>query len=284
MNGNLVKYLVLAATFIFIYEFAMSEKLQNVTNVQNPVAETQFSGRTPGLNVPDNLDYSDVIDKIRAEEGMLPSKRHVSQTNFFSSKGMTASECLSVANESAKLAKTVSDPDERTFLLLKALFFTDASLKGNPADKSLLVKAGMLACDLKNRTTAKKYLMKAYALYPEDPSILKAMGDFSYSFDEYNTALEYYKAALAGGLLKDEETNIATAQCYSKLGDSENALLYWQIVLYLNPDSVLAVQKISEIDKTFSASGKSDEFSESQENSHSSDIDSIIEKTFEIKN
>ena len=46
--------------------------------------------------------------------------------------------------------------------------------------------------------------------------------NFNFSFQEYSTAVEYYKLSLASGNLRDFATNLQTAKCFEKLGDLEN--------------------------------------------------------------
>ena len=70
--------------------------------------------------------------------------------------------------------------------------------------------------------------------------------DFFFNFQEYSTAIEYYKLALASGLLKDLRTNLSTAKCYEKLGDLENAKLYYQICNHIDSSSKRVKEKINE--------------------------------------
>ena len=58
--------------------------------------------------------------------------------------------------------------------------------------------------------------------------------------------MEYYKLSLLTGLLEDYETNIRVAECYEKLGDFENAEIYYQVVNYINPKSQAAQNKVNE--------------------------------------
>ena len=81
---------------------------------------------------------------------------------------------------------------------------------------------------------------------PSDPKLQRAMGDFFYSFQEYSTAIEYYKLALASGLLRDFDTNLQSAKCYEKLGDLKNAELYYQICFHLNAKSKEVMNKLNE--------------------------------------
>ena len=81
---------------------------------------------------------------------------------------------------------------------------------------------------------------------PSDPKLQKEMGDFYYSFQEYATAIEYYKLSLASGNLRDFETNLQSAKCYEKLGDLENAALYYRICNHLDASSRKVMNKINE--------------------------------------
>ena len=83
---------------------------------------------------------------------------------------------------------------------------------------------------------------------PSDPKLQRAMGDFFYSFQEYSTAIEYYKLALASGLLRDFDTNLQSAKCYEKLGDLKNAELYYKICFHLNSKSREVMNKLNEYD------------------------------------
>lgn len=111
------------------------------------------------------------------------------------------------------------------------------------------------------RAEAKLYVLKAYNMKPYEPKLQKEMGNFYYSFQEYSTAIEYYKLALASGLLKDFETNLITAKCYEKLGDLENAELYYKICNHLNPNSKRVANKLNNYD-----SKKHDDNSQELEN------------------
>jgi lipopolysaccharide biosynthesis regulator YciM len=98
---------------------------------------------------------------------------------------------------------------------------------------------------LEDRAEAKLYVLKAYNLNPSDPKLQKEMGDFFYNFQEYSTAIEYYKLALASGLLRDYDTNLQTAKCYEKLGDLQNAELYYKICNHLNSKSKEVMNKLN---------------------------------------
>lgn len=91
------------------------------------------------------------------------------------------------------------------------------------------------------------YLMQAYNINPDNPKVAAALGDYNYMNEEYIIALEYYKLALLSGYLKDIETNLKTAKCYEKLGDKENAILYYTIVSSLVPNSAAAARGLNGI-------------------------------------
>ncbi len=99
-----------------------------------------------------------------------------------------------------------------------------------------------------DRAEAKLYLLKAYNIKPYDAKLQREMADFYYNFQEYSTAIEYYKLALASGLLRDFDTNLATAKCYEKLGDLKNAELYYQICYHLDAKSKRVMNKLNEYD------------------------------------
>ena len=88
------------------------------------------------------------------------------------------------------------------------------------------------------------YVVKAYNIDPANPNLQKAMGDFHYSFQEYSTAVEYYKLSLASGNLRNFETNLQAAKCFEKLGDLENAKLYYQICNHLDSSSRRVLNKM----------------------------------------
>lgn len=97
-----------------------------------------------------------------------------------------------------------------------------------------------------DRREAKLYLLKAYNTNPADPKLQREMADFFFNFQEYSTAIEYYKSSLASGLLMDFDTNLKTAKCFEKLGDLKNAELYYQICNHLNSKSKQVKNKLNE--------------------------------------
>lgn len=115
----------------------------------------------------------------------------------------------------------------------------------NPADTKVLIALSETFQFIGDRAKAKLYVLKAYNMYPADADIQKAMGDFHYSFQEYSSAVEYYKLSLASGNLRNFETNLQTAKCFEKLGDLENAELYYKICYHLNSKSREVLNKLN---------------------------------------
>ena len=101
-----------------------------------------------------------------------------------------------------------------------------------------------------DRAEAKLYALKAYNMYPNNPDMQKAMGDFHFSFQEYSTAVEYYKLSLSSGNLRDFDTNLQTAKCFEKVGDLENAELYYKICYHLNEKSREVLNKLNEYESS----------------------------------
>lgn len=113
-----------------------------------------------------------------------------------------------------------------------------------PSDIRVLLGLSKTFQLLEDRANAKLYVLKAYNIDPTNPNLQKAMGDFHYSFQEYSTAVEYYKLSLASGNLRNFETNLQTAKCFEKLGDLENAKLYYQICNHLDSSSRRVLNKM----------------------------------------
>ncbi len=118
----------------------------------------------------------------------------------------------------------------------------------NPADIRTLLGLSKIGQFIQDRADAKLYVLKAYNTNPSDPKLQKEMADFYYNFQEYATALEYYKLSLASGLLMDFDTNLQTAKCYEKLGDLGNAELYYQICAQINPSSKIVADRLNQYD------------------------------------
>lgn len=275
---NFLNRILLTALLSFCYGYVMAEKSDS-----EPLKNTNIV--SPENNVTRNLNYSEIIQKIKIEEGELeniPSTNTFVSTgnNFFSSKGIPISSFIPISDEAYANAQTAKDESEKKYLLRKSLFFLDEYLKVYPNDENTLLKAGNVCYKLNRRDSAKGYLMKAYALYPQNPRVHKAMGDFFYNFSDYNMALEYYKLALSSGFLEDYQTNLDTAKCYSKLGDIKTAITYYEVALYLNPNSEEASKNLEKLSvkQTLPDNGETSKTSDDE------DINGLIEQTFELKN
>ncbi len=155
---------------------------------------------------------------------------------------------FSKAKNYIRKSETTTNKDAKYEYLNMAKEIYEEEYEKNPEDINVIVKVSNIYQLLGDRQNAKKYIFKAYNISPQNPQIQREMGDFYYSFQEYSTALEYYKLALSSGLLKDTDLNIKTAQCYEKLGDEENAKLYYQITNYLDSGSKGVVKKLNEYD------------------------------------
>ncbi len=143
-------------------------------------------------------------------------------------------------------AKTAAVQDEAYDYINKARILYLDEYESNPVSIPALLGLSKVNQLTGDRAEAKLYVLKAYNMNPSDPKLQKAMGDFFYSFQEYSTAVEYYKLALASGLLKDFETNLQTAKCFEKLGDIKNAELYYKISHHVNSKSKEVMKKINE--------------------------------------
>lgn len=155
---------------------------------------------------------------------------------------------ISKAEQLIQKAKMARIEDESYEYINSARdIFRDAYEK-NPANQRALLGLSKVAQFIQDRSDAKLYLLMVYNTNPSDPKLQREMADFYFNFQEYTTAIEYYKLALASGLLMDFDTNVQTAICYEKLGDLENAELYWQICQQLNPNSKLVADRINQYD------------------------------------
>ncbi len=155
---------------------------------------------------------------------------------------------ISQAQKLLKKAKMTSVKEESYEYINNARILFEKEYEKTPDNIEVLVGLSKTFQLIGDRREAKLYVVRAYNLRPADPKIQKEMGDFFYSFQEYSTAIEYYKLALASGLLRDYETNLQTAKCFEKLGDLENAELYYKICNHVNPKGREAMNKINEYD------------------------------------
>ncbi len=152
------------------------------------------------------------------------------------------------AEKFIRKAETASIQDESYEYINKARVLYQEEYDENPLNIQALLGLSKVNQLLQDRTEAKLYVLKAYNMNPADCKLQRAMGDFFFSFQEYSTAIEYYKLALASGLLRDFETNLKSAKCYEKLGDLANAELYYKICYHLNSQSKEVMKKLNEYD------------------------------------
>ena len=152
----------------------------------------------------------------------------------------------SEAQSYIKRAKTASIEEQSYDYLNKARKLLEEDYETDQTNIKLLMSLSEVFQLIGDRREAKLFILQAYNIAPNDMYVQRAMGDFYYNFQEYTTALEYYKLSLLTGLLQDAETNMKVAECYEKLGDTQNAEVYYQVVNFINPDSRAAQNKINE--------------------------------------
>lgn len=202
--------------------------------------------------IPENLNYSEMIKSIKRAEGIAEEEEPApvvagNQEEDSQSDRIAVSkpsDYIEVAKYFLEEARKQPDEAHKRLKVKKALKYYKEFLKYYPEDIDGLLGAGAMATYLGREDDAKNILMQAYATYPKNPAVHKALGDYSFKFSNYNNAIEYYNLSLASGNLKDYATNIATAVCYEKLGDIPRAKEYFKVAQYLNPDSALANQRV----------------------------------------
>ena len=165
---------------------------------------------------------------------------------IFLSLNCALADNFSQAEKLLRKAQTTSNQEEGYEYIHKARILYEEEYEKNPINTKALLGLSKVNQLLQDRAEAKLYVLKAYNMNPADPKLQRAMGDFFYSFQEYSTAIEYYKLALASGLLRDFDTNLQSAKCYEKLGDLKNAELYYQICFHLNAKSKEVMNKLNE--------------------------------------
>lgn len=154
------------------------------------------------------------------------------------------------ADSYIKKANSAPNTNKRYEYALKALEEYKIEYDKNTSNLDAMIGMGKANSLLDNRTEAKNILMTADCMYPNEPKSHVALADFYFYFQDYNTALEFYKLALLSGYLKDYKTNLKTAICYQKLGDVKNAILYYKICLYLKPNDKAARIKLNSLVET----------------------------------
>ena len=157
---------------------------------------------------------------------------------------------MSKADKLLRKAKMTSIQDESYEYVNAARELYEEEYEKNPSDTKVLIGLSKTFQLIGDRAEAKLYVLKAYNMFPSNPDMQKEMGDFHYSFQEYSTAVEYYKLSLASGNLRDFATNLQTAKCFEKLGDLGNAELYYKICYHLDSKSREVLNKLNEYESS----------------------------------
>ncbi len=208
--------------------------------------------------IPPHLDYSEVIKSIKEEEGIVDEPEEntdeiatkpeeVRNDDYVLTKEEEPSnpaEYMGKAQLCVRTAVQAKDETTRIRYVRKALECYLRYLKYYEGDLDALLGAGTTATFLGKETQARHLLMEAYATYPKNPNVHKALGDYCFKFNNFNNAIEYYNLSLSSGNLMDYNTNIATAVCYEKLGDIKKAIDYFKVAQHINPNSPIANQRL----------------------------------------
>ncbi|MDD3237709.1 MAG: hypothetical protein PHV37_06385 [Candidatus Gastranaerophilales bacterium] len=176
--------------------------------------------------------------------------------------------------------------NERNFYIKKASSEFQKAYDKDMLNIEASIGLGKTLAYMGNQQKAKQVLMQAYSTYPTDARIQAAVGDFNYIFQEYNTALEFYKLSLSSGNLRDYRTNFSTAQCYEKLGDLKNARTYYEITQMLHPNDIDAEKRLKSLDSIYEYHpiDKQKAVFEAQDTSEDIDINTLIDNCKNFKN
>ncbi|MBQ2644881.1 hypothetical protein IJG14_04825 [bacterium] len=256
MKKKTVQFL-LRITYILIIVISLYEILtiklikQEKTKV---VSAAQNVSDKEEQYIPENLNYAEVIKYIKREEG-VPEEELESPIVVDNEKNdddivtVNPEENINQAKKYLQEAMSETEEARKRYKVKKAYRYYKEYLKFYPDNIDGLLGAGAMATYLGKEEDAKNILMQAYATYPKNPDVHKALGDYSFKFSNYNNAIEYYNLSLSSGNLEDYATNLATAVCYEKLGDIESAKKYFKFSQYLNPDSEIANQRVEMYNK-----------------------------------
>lgn len=246
----------LSLTLIVIISVCELTGMHNFNNTSN--LNTKAQPKEEEQYIPPHLDYSDVIKSIKEEEGVEEDEEEAPQEianapeevrndDYMLTKDeepSNPSEYMDKARFCVRTAVQAKDETTRIRYVRKALECYLRYLKYYEGDLDALLGAGTTATFLGKETQARHLLMEAYATYPQNPNVHKALGDYCFKFNNFNNAIEYYNLSLLSGNLKDYNTNIATAVCYEKLGDIEKAIAYYKVAQHINPSSPIANQRL----------------------------------------
>ena len=248
----------LSLTLIVIFAVCELTGMHNF-NKNSSTQNTKAQQTEEEQYIPPHLDYSDVIKNIKAEEGIVDEpeekseeianseEERVRNDDYMLTKDEEPSnpaEYMDKARLCVRTAVQANDETTRIRYVRKALECYLRYLKYYEGDLDALLGAGTTATFLGKETQARHLLMEAYATYPKNPNVHKALGDYCFKFNNFNSAIEYYNLSLLSGNLMDYNTNIATAVCYEKLGDIEKAIAYYKVAQQINPNSPIANQRL----------------------------------------
>lgn len=246
----------LSLTLIVIFAVCELTGMHNFNkNSENQTTKAQTT--EDNQYIPPHLNYGDVIKSIKAEEGIVDDpedekianeqEEQVKNDDYMLTKDeepANPEEYMEKARFCVRSAVQAENETTRIRYVRKALECYLRYLKYFEGDLDALLGAGTTATFLGKETQARHLLMEAYATYPKNPNVHKALGDYCFKFNNFNSAIEYYNLSLLSGNLKDYNTNIATAVCYEKLGDVEKAIAYYKVAQQINPNSPIANQRL----------------------------------------
>ena len=255
------------------------------------------SAAESGQYIPDNLDYTEVINAIKKEEGIVDevkspqskASKVITYDNVSLSENLSVDELLLNADTEVLDSVTEDDYVLRMQHIRNAYDLYKEALKIDEENLRAMLGCGRMLTIIGKKSEARDVLMRAYATYPNDPSVHKTLGDYSFRFAEFNNAIEYYNLSLLSGNLKDYGTNIATAVCYEKLGDIEKAKAYYKVALHLNPESEIAKKRLENFEQLelhgYNPDSRVQEAENEKDNSFISEeeIEKIIIETHKIK-
>jgi Tfp pilus assembly protein PilF len=108
----------------------------------------------------------------------------------------TFADNYSDAQQYIKRAKTASIEEQSYDYLNKARTLLEKDYETDKTNIKLLMSLSEVFQLIGDRREAKLFILQAYNIAPNDMYVQKGMGDFYYNFQEYTTALEYYKLSL----------------------------------------------------------------------------------------
>lgn len=248
-NFNIKNFFRISITLLVVFLFSEMADIKTDKNFNHPVSAAQNNEKEQ--YIPPNLNYAEIIRAIKIGEGVpieeitTPIAEEPENNTSNSEIAVTnPKEYYNLAKETVIQAMQETTEARTRQKVKKAFKYYKEFLKFYPEDLEGMLGAGAMATYLGREDDARNIIMQAYAMYPKNPRVHKALGDYSFKFSNYNNAIDYYNLSLSSGNLKDYSTNLAAAVCYEKLGDIERAKQYFLVAQYLNPDSVIANQRV----------------------------------------